>query len=134
MSSRALDALFAEHADSQYTRDLLFSSVVDLMAVVVCQIQPTVHAACPAVAETLPVSITSVYNTRLGTVPDDAARDASQTDARLGSLRPVAKVQAPSTRSEEARAQENSLCEQDSRLDGPTTRRIEEKVTLKGLP
>ncbi|MBN2195379.1 MAG: IS4 family transposase, partial [Polyangiaceae bacterium] len=41
----ARDALFTEHADPQYTRELLFSSVVDLMGVVVARIEPSVHAA-----------------------------------------------------------------------------------------
>jgi hypothetical protein len=58
----ALDALFEEQTDKQYTRELLFSSVVDLMGVVVGKVAPSVHAAYQAVAETLPVSITSVYN------------------------------------------------------------------------
>jgi hypothetical protein len=62
MAPEALDALFVEHADKQYTRELLFSSVVDLMGVVVSKIAPSVHAAYQEVAETLPVSITSVYN------------------------------------------------------------------------
>jgi len=62
MAPEALDALFVEHADKQYTRELLFSSVVDLMGVVVSKVAPSVHAAYQEVAETLPVSITSVYN------------------------------------------------------------------------
>ena len=35
LASETLDTLFEEHADKQYTRELLFSSVVDLMGVVV---------------------------------------------------------------------------------------------------
>jgi hypothetical protein len=62
LAPEALDALFVEHADKQYTRELLFSSVVDLMSVVVSKVTPSVHAAYQAVAETLPVSLTSVYN------------------------------------------------------------------------
>ena len=62
MAPEALDALFVEHAGKQYTRELLFSSVVDLMGVVVSKIAPSVHAAYQEVAKTLPVSITSVYN------------------------------------------------------------------------
>ncbi len=40
-----LDALFLEHTERQYTRELLFSSVVDLMSVVVTKVQPSVHSA-----------------------------------------------------------------------------------------
>ena len=55
LAPAALDALFEEHTDKQYTRDLLFSSVVDLMGVVVGKVAPSVHAAYQAVADTLPV-------------------------------------------------------------------------------
>jgi hypothetical protein len=41
----AVDALFEAHADKQYTRALLFSTAVEVMAQVVCRIQPSVHAA-----------------------------------------------------------------------------------------
>ena len=47
MAPEALDALFVEHANKQYTRELLFSSVVDLMGVVVSKVAPSVHAASP---------------------------------------------------------------------------------------
>jgi len=40
-----IDALFARTAEVQYTRALLFSSVVDLMGQVVLGVQPSVHAA-----------------------------------------------------------------------------------------
>lgn len=57
-----LDALFDRFAERQYTKDLLFSSVVDLMGVVVSKIQPSVHAAYQAVKATLPVTITALYD------------------------------------------------------------------------
>ena len=62
LAPEALDALFDENADKQYTRDLLFSSVVDLMGVVVTKGAPSVNAAFKSVASTLPVSLASVYN------------------------------------------------------------------------
>src|SRR5213078_3107215 len=45
-----IDALFARTAEVQYTRALLFSSVVDLMGQVVLGVQPSVHAAYQAQA------------------------------------------------------------------------------------
>jgi hypothetical protein len=57
-----LDALFARTAEVQYTRELLFSSVVDLMGQVVLGIQPSVHAAYQAQAEPLGVSDQAVYD------------------------------------------------------------------------
>lgn len=40
-----LDALFHRHANNQYTRELLFSSVVDLMSLVVIRTYDSVRAA-----------------------------------------------------------------------------------------
>ena len=41
----AVDSLFAQHAQLQYTRQLLFSDVVHLMSLVVCGIRPSINAA-----------------------------------------------------------------------------------------
>jgi len=62
MSPEALDSLFGKHAQEQYTRDLLFSSVVDLMGAVVAKTQPSICAAFQSVKCALPVSITALYN------------------------------------------------------------------------
>ena len=45
LSPRVVDQLFEETADRQYTGDLLFSSVVGLMSLVVCRIRPSINAA-----------------------------------------------------------------------------------------
>ena len=42
---RSLDQLFEDVARQQYTHKLLFSTVVDLMSVVVCRIRPSINAA-----------------------------------------------------------------------------------------
>jgi hypothetical protein len=60
LSPQAIDALFERVAERQYTRTLLFSSVVDLMASVVTKIRPTVNAAYRAEAETLGVSLKAI--------------------------------------------------------------------------
>ena len=57
-----MDKLFATHAKVQYQRDLLFSSQVDLMSLVVCGIQKSVNAAYKAKAVELSVSTTALYN------------------------------------------------------------------------
>ena len=59
-----LDEWFAEVADAQYTRTLLFSTVFDLMSLVVCGIHPSVHAAYQAAKKTqaIEVSIQAVYD------------------------------------------------------------------------
>src|SRR5437870_6418241 len=57
-----IDALFERTAEVQYTRELLFSAVVDLMGQVVLGVQPSVHAAYQAQAEQLGVSDQAVYD------------------------------------------------------------------------
>jgi hypothetical protein len=47
----AMDELFEATAQVQYTRELLFFSVVELMSLVVCAIHPSVHAAYRAKAK-----------------------------------------------------------------------------------
>ncbi len=43
-----LDALFEEHRQTQYTRELLFSTTVEIMSVVAVGLRPSVHAAAKA--------------------------------------------------------------------------------------
>jgi Transposase DDE domain len=57
-----LDQLFARTAQRQYTNELLFSSLVDLMTRVVLGQEPSVHAAYRQLQDQLPVSDQSVYN------------------------------------------------------------------------
>jgi len=57
-----LDALFARTAEHQYTRELMFSSLVQLMGDVVLGIHPSVHAAYQAKKEAIRVSTTALYN------------------------------------------------------------------------
>jgi ribosomal protein L29 len=62
LQPQQLDELFARHAQHQYTRELLFSSVVDLLSLVVSGTHTSVHAAYQASPQELAVSLTSVYN------------------------------------------------------------------------
>jgi IS4 transposase len=62
LAPQAIDRLFEETAERQYTRTLLFSSVVDLMGSVVAKIQPAINAASRAKAEALGVSLRAVYD------------------------------------------------------------------------
>jgi IS4 transposase len=84
LTPTALDALFVEQAEHQYENKLLFSSVVDMMGLVVCKVQPSVHAAYQAVKETLPVSLTAVYDKLNGMEPATIASLVRHVGARLG--------------------------------------------------
>lgn len=61
-SADSIERIFENNAEVQYTRDLLFSSLVNLMSLVVCGIHPSVNAAYKAKAVKLNVSRPSVYN------------------------------------------------------------------------
>ncbi|HMB07039.1 MAG TPA: IS4 family transposase [Isosphaeraceae bacterium] len=56
-----VDTLFEDVAERQYTRDLLFSDVVNLMGTVVCRIRPSINAAYKKNAEALGVTRKAVY-------------------------------------------------------------------------
>lgn len=86
LDNKALNELFGKNAARQYTRELLFSSVVDLMGLVVCKIQPSINAAFQAVANTLPVSITSVYNKLNAMEPAVTSALVNHTAVRLGAV------------------------------------------------
>jgi len=62
LAADPLDALFLQHAEHQYTRDLTFSSLVDLVSLVVTGTHSSVHAAYRADEHDIAVSLTSVYN------------------------------------------------------------------------
>ncbi|MBV8075225.1 MAG: transposase [Planctomycetaceae bacterium] len=65
----AIDALFEGVAERQYTRDLLFSDVVGLMATVVCKVHPSINAAYKKHAEALGVTRQAVYDKINGMEP-----------------------------------------------------------------
>lgn len=57
-----LDALFAEHAEDQYERALLFSHVTDLLLSAVLGTKQSLRAAFLDQAGAIPVSLTAVYD------------------------------------------------------------------------
>lgn len=60
-SAERLDALFAEHAETQYAREVTFSTVCDLMLGVVLKIHPSVHAAYQKSQEPLGITVSALY-------------------------------------------------------------------------
>lgn len=68
-----LDAWFEANAEAQYTRELLFSSLFELMTRVVLRQKPSVHAAYQAMGEDVAASVTSVYNKLNGVEADTSA-------------------------------------------------------------
>ena len=84
LSPRAIDALFQEVAQRQYTRKLLFSQVVDLMGTVVCNVRPAIHAAFQANPESIGVSLRAVYDKIDRTEPGVSAELVRHTARTLG--------------------------------------------------
>lgn len=85
----ALDALFATHAERQYERKLLFSTMVDLMALVVCGVHPSMRASFEAMREQVPVSLTAVYD-KLGGIETQTTEALVAHSAER--LRPVVEA------------------------------------------
>lgn len=77
-----LDAVFENHANHQYTRELLFSTVTDIMCQVVCRIQPSVHAAYKHLRqyEQIAVSVKALHD-KLAHVEPDTMRGLVQHTA-----------------------------------------------------
>jgi len=64
-----VDQLFEDYAQRQYHRELLFSTIVNLMSLVVCGISASVNAAYQSKTKGIGVSIQSVYNKLNGLEP-----------------------------------------------------------------
>ena len=77
-----LDELFERHADTQYTRELTFSTLARLMTQVVFRTYPSVHAAYKK-SDDIPVSITSIYNKLNGLETNVSQAVVAETAASL---------------------------------------------------
>jgi hypothetical protein len=81
-----LNRLFERTATTQYTRELLFSSVVDLMSLVVCGVQPSVRSAYLASLGEISASLTAVYEKLQGIEPGVCRGLVRDTAGRLRPL------------------------------------------------
>jgi len=61
LSASSLDALFERSAETGYTKELLFSTTVDLMSLVVCGTMPHVQSAYNHIRDRVPVTLKCVY-------------------------------------------------------------------------
>jgi IS4 transposase len=93
--AKRLDGVFEATAKVQYTRELRFSAVADLMAEVVFNISPSIGAAYQANIDQMTVSRKSVYNKLNGIEPqisaalvEDSARQFAPIVEKLGATLP----------------------------------------------
>jgi len=77
-----LDELFEEYRGRQYERELLFSTVVDIVALVAMGLQPSVHAAARSL-ESLRVSLSALYDKLNHTEPALGRALVKQSAQRL---------------------------------------------------
>ena len=62
LASEKLDRLFEITAQTGYTRELLFSTLVSMMTQVVCSVRQSIGAVYKAMSEEIGVSKTAVYD------------------------------------------------------------------------
>lgn len=86
-----VDALFEDQRERQYTRELLFSTVVELTSAVALGLQPSLHAAAQA-SRSLSVSLPALYGKLQRTEPALMGALVRGTFERLA---PVAKELVP---------------------------------------
>jgi IS4 transposase len=95
LSPEWMDELFETHRERQYTRELLFSMVVDLMALVALGLRPSLNAAAQAMKE-LPVSAAALYEKVKRTEPDVVRALVQGSAERLTPLvQPMKEGQEP---------------------------------------
>jgi hypothetical protein len=85
-SAENVNRIFENTAEKQYTRELLFSTLVRLMVEVAFKITPSIRAAYQGSEEEISVSITSVYNKLNGVetkVSAELVRDSARQCAPL---------------------------------------------------
>ena len=95
LAPETINRIFEENASSQYTRELLFSSLVELMSLVVCGIHPSVSAAYREKAEEMNVSRTAVYDKLNGVETSVSSAIVRETAIPLASLIEFVGGQSP---------------------------------------
>src|SRR3954466_12042099 len=88
-----IDRLFEDSAASQYTRDILFSSIVELMGAVVCGAQPSVRAAYLSSLGEIAASLSALYEKLKGLEPGVCRAFVRDNARRLAPL--VRQLDAP---------------------------------------
>jgi IS4 transposase len=68
LDAKWVDELFEQQRGSQYTRELLFSTTVEVMSLVALGLRPSIHAAAKKMTD-LPVSFQALYDKIKGTEP-----------------------------------------------------------------
>lgn len=99
LSAQWIDELFEAESQSQYTRELLFSTTAEVMSLVALGLRPSVHAAAKSMQEKLPVSLQALYGKLKGSEPEVMRKLVSGSAERLTPMvRELIKRQAPTVK------------------------------------
>ena len=98
LDAKWVDELFEQQRGSQYTRELLFSTTVEVMSLVALGLRPSIHAAAKKMAD-LPVSLQALYDKIKGTEPQVIRGLVSGSAERLAPVvEEVTKKQTPTVK------------------------------------
>jgi IS4 transposase len=81
-----INAIFAATAQRQRTEELWFATVADIMGLVACRIQPSVHAAYQARVEEVGVTVKAVYDKLQRTEPQVSRAVVTHTAQRMAEI------------------------------------------------
>ena len=62
LPAEVVDQVFEDNCDRQYSKQILLSSIVSMLCLVVCRIKPSIHAAFVACQESFGASRTAMYD------------------------------------------------------------------------
>lgn len=85
-SPASLDAMFREVAEVQYEKELLFSTLVEVVSQVVCRSSPSVHAAYVRQRERISVSVRALYDKLSRVEPGTSRAMVRQVACEVGEL------------------------------------------------
>jgi IS4 transposase len=97
LNPEQMDQWFKQFAQEQYTRELLFSTVVSLMLEVVCGSRKSVNAVYQAMEAAIPVSLQAVYDKLQGVEPAVAAELVRYTAREGQAIMAAVEAAAPPT-------------------------------------
>jgi hypothetical protein len=86
LSAEAMDVVFGAAAKEQYVRQLLFSSIVNLMSLVVCRIRASVHVAYQKMRSALPATVQALYGKLARIEPGVCSALVQHVAGRLGAV------------------------------------------------
>ena len=127
LSREELDAIFRDAAERQYEDELLFSSVVELLGLVVSKAKPSLHAAYQTHREQLGVSVQSLYNKVNGTEPQVVRELVSRTAEKMRAVIAALAPRPGTLEGYELRILDGSHL-------AATQHRLQELRTLRGGP